>query len=70
VGTHNLSGIERWEVKISEKQVVFEDVCVDTKILECFKKQYDLRLKTRVGYILKKYGGYKFAKKVLKVVSK
>lgn len=69
-GTHNSRGFERWNVEVSNTDVVFESVKLDNKILECFKKYYDLKLITKIGYMLKKTGGYKIAKKLLNRVSK
>ncbi len=69
-GTHNSRGFGRWSVEVSNEDVIFESIEPDNKILECFKKYYDLKLITKIGYMLKKTGGYKIAKKLLNRVSK
>lgn len=69
-GTHNSDGSNRWEVISSNKIVKFEDIEVDNDIIECFAKKYNLQLKTKAGYLLKKYGVYKMAKKIIKLIRK
>jgi len=69
-GTHNSRGFNRWNVTVSNANVVFEIVKPDGEIIECFKKYYNLKNITRFGYFLKKIGGYKMAKKLLNKVSK
>jgi len=67
VGTHNSNGASRWKNIVSNKKVVFEDLELNNEIVQCFKKKYDLKFKTRIGYFLKKYGGYKIMKKIMKL---
>jgi len=69
-GTHNSRGFNRWDVDVSNTDVVFENIEQDNQIIECFKKYYNLKNITRFGYFLKKIGGYKMAKKLLNKVSK
>lgn len=66
IGTHNSTGQERWKVDVSNKYTVFEEITIDKNIIQCFKKKYNMQLKTRIGYLLKEYGGYKFVKNILK----
>lgn len=66
VGTHNSTGKERWSVNVSIKDVKFEEIILDENIVQCFKNKYDMKLKTRIGYFLKEYGGYKFVKSLEK----
>lgn len=66
-GTHNSSGQNRWDTKLSNNVVKFEDLEIDDNIINCFAKKYNLHFKTKIGYILKQYGGYKLAKKMLKL---
>jgi hypothetical protein len=64
MGTHN-SGIDKkWLTGLSDKKVKFCDLKVDKIILECFRKFHNLKLSTRIGYWLKKNGGYKIIKKI------
>jgi len=65
-GTHNSTGFDRWRVDIGEKIVNFENVEVNETILYEFKQFYKMTLFTRVGYLLRKYGGYKVAKKIFR----
>lgn len=64
-GTHNSSGQNRWDTECSNKIVQFENIEIDDNIIKCFGKKYNLRFKTKIGYILKQYGGYRLAKKIL-----
>jgi len=65
-GTHNSDGMDRWKVQSSNKIIKFENIELDNDIINCFAEKYNLQLKTRIGYLLKQYGGYQFAKKILK----
>jgi hypothetical protein len=67
-GTHNSNGLKRWEVVSSNIVIKCEDLELDQDIVECFAKKYNLHLKTQIGYMLKQYGGYKFIKKVLRLI--
>jgi len=64
-GTHNSSGMTRWHTTISHNSVKFENINLNMTLLKCFANQYDLRVKTKIGYLLKKYGGYKIVKKII-----
>ena len=68
VGTHNSTGFEKWNTKISNKKIKFENIEYSEKIMCCFKDFYDLSLKTKIGYFLRKYGGYKIVKKLEKII--
>lgn len=63
-GTHNSNGFARWKVQCSNDIVKFENIVLQDNIINCFAKKYNLQLKTKIGYILKQYGGYKLAKKL------
>jgi hypothetical protein len=63
-GTHNSGVNEKYQVKISNQSVVFKKLDIDFDIIECFQDFHNLSLKTKIGYFLKKYGGYKFIKKL------
>lgn len=67
-GTHNLSGENKWSTSLSNISVKFENIIIDKMIVDCFAKKYNLQLKTKIGYFLKKNGGYKFAKKIIKLL--
>lgn len=69
-GTHNSDGFKRWETKLSTHNVSFNMVELNQKILSCFKKKYDMTCKTKIGYLLREYGGYKFMKKISKKFTK
>jgi hypothetical protein len=64
-GTHNSGGSSKWDVKASNAEVQFENLDVDFALVECFQSYHNLKLFTRIGYFLKKYGGHKFVKKLL-----
>lgn len=46
--------------------VSVSDIEVDKKILNDWKNFHDLTIYTRLGYALRKYGGYKLAKKLIR----
>ena len=65
-GTHNSTNHRKWETSISNKKVVFIPLEIDSNLAKCFKRFYNLSPKTQIGYFLRKYGGYKIAKKIIK----
>jgi hypothetical protein len=67
-GTHNSDGIARWKTTSSNTAVQFEKLDLNNQITECFAKKYNLQLKTKIGYVLKQYGGYKIAKKIIGIL--
>jgi len=68
-GTHNNGGNSgKWYVEASDKKVNFEYIDVDMNILRCWKEYYKLSAFTHIGYLMKKYGGYKLIKTILKSV--
>ena len=67
VGTHNnTTGFEKWDVETSDRKVKFEYVEVDETIIKCSKDFYDIGIQTKIGYFLRKYGGYQIVKKIIK----
>lgn len=69
-GTHNNSSNDKWEVKASDKQISFIELNIDENIIKCFQKYHNLSLFTKLGYFLRKNGGYKLTKKILRVIKK
>jgi len=64
-GTHNSTGADRWSTSLSNDKIIFENLEINDKLIKCFAQKYDLEFKTKVGYFLKQYGGYKFVKKIM-----
>ena len=64
-GTHNSGGSSKWDVKVSNVKVDFVKLVVDANIIECWKSYHDMSLFTKIGYFLKKFGGYKIIKKII-----
>jgi len=67
-GTHNSDGSSKWDVQTSDVQVTFENIGVKEDIIICWKKYFNLSLFTKIGYFLKKYGGHKFTKKIIRKI--
>lgn len=67
-GTHNSDGSERWDTQISNEKINLETVVIDDNIISCFAKKYNLKNKTKIGYFLKKYGGYKMIRRMFRYV--
>lgn len=64
----NTSGT-KWtifDVEICNNKLNLEKVSLEQNILKELKEIYDLRLYTKIGYFLKKFGGYKMAKKLIR----
>jgi len=69
-GTHNSTGESRWSSTLSSAPFKLEKLEKDKVIFSCFAKKYNLQLKTKIGYFLKEYGGYKLVKKLIAIVGK
>jgi hypothetical protein len=69
-GTHNNIQNDKWLVEINHTKIDFTDLDIDENIINKFKLFYDLSLKTKIGFFLKKYGMYNAAKKVYRLVIK
>ena len=66
-GVHNSGKSDRWHVKIADTNVNDFETSFDAKIIHYFKKHYDINLYTKIGYFLRKWGGYNFIKYLLKI---
>lgn len=67
----NTSGkkMDRFNVELYEETLKLESIDSSKKILKEFKQIHDIGLYTNIGYFLKKHGGYKFIKKLLKILN-
>lgn len=63
-GTHNSGVYEKLTLELSDENITLKELAVDNKILKCFGEFHHLSVKTRIGYFLKKYGGYNFIKRL------
>lgn len=64
-GTHNSGGSSKWDVAVSDMKVYCENLELKENIIQCWKNYHDISWFTKIGYFLKKYGGYKMAKKII-----
>ncbi len=67
-GTHNSTGGRRWSTTLSKKPFELTMLEKDEVIFRCFAEKYNLQLKTKIGYFLKEYGGYKLVRKLMQIV--
>lgn len=66
-GTHNTGANEKWLINnLNHDNVTFLNLKPQKNIIECFQKYHQLSIFTKIGYFLKKYGGYKIAKRIIK----
>jgi len=65
-GTHNSGINNKLVMELDNTKINFKDLHVNSIIVKCFQKFHDLSIKTQVGYFLKKFGGYKEAKRIYK----
>ena len=63
--THTKGKNLKWKVKLAKIKITNFDFEMNTEIIEALKNYYDLSLYTKIGYFLKKWGGYKVVKKFL-----
>ena len=64
-GTHIGGASYKWDVVASNMKVNFENLKVKENIIQCWKNYYDINWFTKIGYFLKKNGGYKLIKTIL-----
>ena len=62
--THTSGDSAKWDVKLASCKINSFNTFLNQEIMMCFKKYYDLSLYTKIGYFLKKFGGYEIAKKI------
>ena len=62
--THTSSDGEKWNVKLATSKINCLNTSLNKEIISCFKEYHDLSFYTKVGYFLKKFGGYEIAKKL------
>ena len=67
VGSHNTGNDKKWRTKVGNTLVAPEIVEVDDSIIEDWRRYHNLRFHTKIGYFLKKNGGYSFAKKIFNI---
>ena len=64
--THTKGKNLKWKVKLAKIKITNFEFEMNTEIIEALKNYYDLSLYTKIGYFLKKWGGYKTIKKYYK----
>ena len=64
--THTISKIDKWKTNLAKLRIVDFEFENNTEIIKLLKKYHDLSFFTRIGYFLKKWGGYKIIKKIIK----
>jgi hypothetical protein len=62
--THTSGDGAKWDVRLASSKIIFFNASLNQEIIMCLKKYYDLSFYTKVGYFLKKFGGYEIAKKL------
>ena len=58
----------KWKVRLAKKPVNYLKALLNEKIIKESKKFHDLSLYTKIGYFLKKFGGYNQIKRFLKLI--
>ena len=62
VGVHNFGKGYHWQVKLAESKINDLEASFNVEISNYFKKYHDINFYTRIGYFLRKWGGYNFLK--------
>ena len=62
VGVHNFGKGYCWQVKLAEAKINDLEAQFNIEISNHFKKYHDISFYTRIGYFLRKWGGYNFIK--------
>ena len=66
--THTSGSGTKWAVNLNNGKVKLEKLEPEENIIKSFQKFYNLSLFTKIGYFLRKYGGYDFAKKFSRLI--
>ncbi len=66
LGTHNNNSKNHIEVNLAEIPIGNFKASLSDEIFKHFKKYHDLSFYTKIGYFLKKWGGYKITKNLIK----
>jgi hypothetical protein len=62
--THTSSDGKKWDVRLASSKINSFKASLNVEIMMCFKKYYNLSFFNKIGFFLKKFGGYKIAKKL------
>lgn len=68
--THTSGSGKKWDVNLNNEKVKPEKLEPDENIIKCFQEFYNLSLFTKIGYFLRKHGGYKIIKYIIKGLKK
>jgi hypothetical protein len=66
--THTSGDAPKWDVRLASCKINSFNTSLNKEIMMCFKKYHDLSFYTKIGYFLKKFGGYEIAKKLKKII--
>lgn len=65
-GVHTGGAHSKWVVPLNNDKINLKELSVDPQLMKCFKRFHDLSIVTRIGYFLRKHGGYTLAKNIYK----
>lgn len=65
-GAHNSGSNKKFTMELNNERISFKKLYPEGEIINNFKEFHDLSIKTKIGYFLKKYGGYSFIKRLFK----
>jgi hypothetical protein len=66
LSTHNKSLGSKWKVDLAEAKITDFECIENQQVIDAFKEFHNLSFYTKIGYFLKKWGGYKILKKYFK----
>ena len=69
-GMHNSGANRKWVTELDTTKIHFKDISVKQDIIQCFQEYHNLSTATKIGYLLKKFGGHTAAKKLYKYLKK
>jgi len=67
-GVHTGGAHSKWVVILDNNKINMKELVVDSELMKCFKKFHDLSMVTKIGYFLRKHGGYTLAKNIYKII--
>ncbi len=67
---HTSGANSKWVVNLNNNKISFRELTLNQELIKCFEKFHNLSTATKIGYFLKKNGGYNLAKSVYKIFKK
>lgn len=65
---HTGGASSKWVVLLNNDKINMKELSLDPQMMKCFKAFHDLGIVSKIGYFLKKHGGYTLAKNIYRKI--